>query len=109
MVQISRADFEEAVNDALDSLPDEVAAEIARANVVILVEEEPERREAGQELLGLYVGIPLDQRSVFQGFAEPDRIVIYRGPLQRVCRTVAQVSIYQKTRLQAGLHAFNQL
>lgn len=87
MVQISRADFEEAVNDALDSLPDQVAAEIARANVVILVEEEPERREAGQELLGLYVGIPLDQRSVFQGFAEPDRIVIYRGPLQRVCRT----------------------
>lgn len=87
MVQISRADFEEAVDDALDSLPDEIAAEIARANVVILVEEEPERREAGQELLGLYVGIPLDQRSVFQGYAEPDRIFIYRGPLQRVCRT----------------------
>lgn len=83
MVEMSREDFEEAVDDALDSLPDEIARQIAEANVAILVEEEPEPRGDGTELLGLYVGIPLDRRSVFDGFRVPDRIFVYRGPLQR--------------------------
>ena len=87
MVQISRDDFEDAVDDALDSLPDEIAGAIARSNVAILVEEEPDPQPDGTELLGLYVGIPLDQRSVFDGFAQPDQILIFRGPLQRMCAT----------------------
>lgn len=85
MIRISRAEFEEAVDDALDSLPDEVAAAIAQANVAILIEDEPDPRADGTELLGLYEGIPLDQRSVFDGFAQPDRIRIFQGPLQRLC------------------------
>lgn len=97
MVEISREEFEEAVNDALDSLPEEVAAAIAEANVAILIEEEPDTRAHGVELLGLYEGIPLDQRSVFQGFAEPDRILIFRGPLQRQARDrehlVAEIAV----------------
>ena len=85
MIRISREEFEEAVDDALDSLPEEIARSLAEANVAILVEEEPSREQAaGTELLGLYEGIPLDQRSVFQGYAQPDRIFIFRGPLQRV-------------------------
>jgi predicted Zn-dependent protease with MMP-like domain len=84
MIRISREEFEEAVDDALDSLPEEVARTIAEANVAILIEEEPSPEQAeGRELLGLYEGIPLDQRSIFQGYAQPDRIFIFRGPLQR--------------------------
>ncbi|MEE1618078.1 metallopeptidase family protein [Brachybacterium sp. J153] len=87
MIRISREEFEEAVDDALDSLPEEIARVIAQANVAILVEEEPDAHADGTELLGLYVGIPLDQRSVFAGYAEPDRILIFRGPLQRMARS----------------------
>src|SRR5699024_11863240 len=84
MIRISREEFEEAVDDALDSLPEQIARAIAEANVAILVEEEPSAEQAHDgELLGLYEGIPLDQRSVFQGYAQPDRIFIFRGPLQR--------------------------
>ncbi|GAB2539718.1 metallopeptidase family protein [Brachybacterium huguangmaarense] len=83
MVAISEHDFSEAVDDALDSLPDEIARAIAEANVVILIEEEP---PPGENLLGLYEGIPLDRRSVFDGYAQPDRILVFRGPLQRVSR-----------------------
>src|SRR5699024_5529417 len=84
MIRISREDFEEAVDDALDSLPEEIARAIAEANVAILVEEEPAPEQSGgTELLGLYEGIPLDKRSIFQGYAQPDRIVIFRGPLPR--------------------------
>ncbi|MBB5830492.1 metallopeptidase family protein [Brachybacterium aquaticum] len=92
MIEISREEFEEAVDDALDSLPDEVARAIAEANVVILVEEEPSREQsAGTELLGLYEGIPLDRRSVFDGYRQPDRIFVFRGPLQRISRTREQL------------------
>ena len=44
MIQINREEFEEAVDDALDSLPEEVARTIAESNVAILVEEEPTAR-----------------------------------------------------------------
>lgn len=85
MIRISREEFEEAVDDALDSLPEEIARSIAEANVAILIEEEPQFEHAdGTELLGLYEGIPLDKRSVFDGYAQPDRIFVFRGPLQRV-------------------------
>lgn len=85
VIQLSRAEFEDAVDDALDSLPEQIARTIAEANVVMLVEEEPGADAEDPELLGLYVGVPLDERSVFDGFGEPDRIFIFRGPLQRMC------------------------
>lgn len=86
MIRISRAEFDEAVDDALDSLPDDISAAIAQANVAILVVDEPDPRPDGSVLFGLYEGIALDQRSVFDGYAQPDRILIYRGPLQRYAR-----------------------
>lgn len=94
MMPLSASEFDAAVDDALDSLPDRIARAIAEANVVVLVEDEP---PPGQHLLGLYVGIPLDRRSVFDGYAEPDRILIFRGPLERMCRSreelVAQIRV----------------
>ena len=68
--------FEEHVRRALDSLPDEVAA--ALDNVAVVIEDEnPE----DPDLFGLYHGIPLPERSSYQG-ALPDRISIYRLPLE---------------------------
>jgi predicted Zn-dependent protease with MMP-like domain len=71
-------DFEAAVREALDDLPAELRD--AMSNVDIVVEEEP---PPGSRLLGLYQGIPLTRRtSTYQG-ALPDKITIYRGPLER--------------------------
>ena len=80
MVSITRAEFEDAVNDALDSIPDELFA--AMDNVVIIVADESEG--ADRALLGLYEGVPLTDRWD-GGPLWPDRIVIFRGPLQRMC------------------------
>ncbi len=62
---------------ALDSLPDEIARGLR--NVAVVVEDEhPE----DPDLFGLYEGIPLPERGS-GGFAElPDRITIYRLPLE---------------------------
>ena len=71
--------FDDAVTQALDSLPAELRD--AMSNVAIVVEDEP---PAGQPLLGLYEGIPLTKRSSFYAGAAPDKISIYRGPLERL-------------------------
>jgi predicted Zn-dependent protease with MMP-like domain len=54
-------------------------------NVVVLVEDEPPRREA--HLLGQYIGVPLTDRTTHYSGVLPDRIMLYRGPLQRMCAT----------------------
>ncbi len=56
-------------------------------NVAITVEQEPPR----PGLLGLYQGRPLASRSVFEGFALPDKITIYQGPHERMARTPAEL------------------
>jgi predicted Zn-dependent protease with MMP-like domain len=73
--------FERLVAAALDLLPDELAA--AMDNVVIRVDDQhPDE----PELLGLYEGIPLPERGVYD-FAVPDVITIYRLPTLRACVT----------------------
>jgi predicted Zn-dependent protease with MMP-like domain len=71
--------FEQYAQDALDSLPPPLRAQMS--NVEIVVEEEP---PAGQRLLGLYQGIPLTRRGSQYGGVLPDKITIYRGPLLRL-------------------------
>jgi predicted Zn-dependent protease with MMP-like domain len=71
--------FEEIIQAALDSLPTELRERIS--NVEVVVEEEP---PFGQPLLGLYQGIPLTRRSLGYNGALPDKITIYRGPLERL-------------------------
>src|SRR5436309_12556388 len=73
-------DFEGAVQAVVDSLP--VRFRAAMSNVEIVVEDEPPR---GSRLLGLYQGIPLTKRTHWYAFALPDKISIYRGPIERMC------------------------
>ena len=61
MVEMTRAEFEDAVRDALDEIPDELAAMMD--NVVVLVEDSPPADEP--DLLGLYEGTPLTERGDF--------------------------------------------
>jgi len=72
-------EFEESVEAAIESLPDDLRE--AMSNVAIVVEDEP---PAGQPLLGLYEGIPLTARTSWYAGAAPDKISIYRGPLERL-------------------------
>jgi len=73
------SDFELWVEQALDSLPRDLRASMS--NVEIVVEEEP---PGGAPLLGLYQGHPLTRRSSSYAGVLPDKISIYRGPLERL-------------------------
>jgi len=72
-------DFEQTVQDALDSLPDDLQK--LMSNVALVVADEP---PPGQPLLGLYQGIPLTRRTSGYAGALPDKITIYQGPLERL-------------------------
>jgi predicted Zn-dependent protease with MMP-like domain len=79
---LSDADFDALVEDALDEVPEELMAMLD--NVVFLVEPEPPPEDP--DLLGVYEGVPLTERG--DGWAAgalPDRIVLFRGPLTRMC------------------------
>jgi predicted Zn-dependent protease with MMP-like domain len=67
------------VEGAIEALPPDLRA--AMSNVEIVVEEEP---PDGLPLLGLYQGVPLTRRLSGYAAAPPDKISIYRGPLERM-------------------------
>ncbi|MBQ1074011.1 metallopeptidase family protein [Micromonospora sp. C31] len=79
-MEMSRERFEELVGDALDEVPEELLA--LMSNVVILVEEDP---PPGEDLLGLYEGHALTERGWDYAGVLPDRILIYRNPILRIC------------------------
>jgi predicted Zn-dependent protease with MMP-like domain len=76
---LDEADFEGWVAEAIDSLPRDLLDSMS--NVAIVVEEEP---PAGEPLLGLYQGVPLTSRTSAYGGVAPDKITIYRRPLERL-------------------------
>jgi len=84
VVEMSRADFEDAVRDALDEIPGELAAQMD--NVVVLVEDDPPADDP--ELLGVYDGVPLTERGDFWAMGTlPDRITIFRRPTLAMCES----------------------
>jgi predicted Zn-dependent protease with MMP-like domain len=73
--------FEQLVAGAMDDLPDWIRERLD--NVEVLIEDHP---PPGQDLLGLYEGVPLTERGGNYTWTLPDRITLYRFPLQRAAR-----------------------
>ncbi|HET7093278.1 MAG TPA: metallopeptidase family protein [Thermomicrobiales bacterium] len=91
-----RRRFETLVARALDGLPPHIVAMLD--NVEIVVEDEPTPEQRGHHgdddatLFGLYEGIPLVARDAGYAMTLPDRIIIFRRPLERACRSPAEIA-----------------
>lgn len=91
-MHVTPSEFESLVEEALERLPDEFARLLD--NVVVVVEEEPTDEdlevlgddEEDDELLGIYRGIALPERTFDMLPALPDQIALFRGPILRVAR-----------------------
>jgi predicted Zn-dependent protease with MMP-like domain len=99
MIQLSRSSFERLVQLALDDLPAEFAEQLE--NLAVVIEDEPNPQDLlemgydpeddADDLLGLYQGTPLIDRG--SGYSDlPDRIVIYMGPILRLCGSRQEVT-----------------
>lgn len=80
-------DFYELVERALDGLPPELSRLLD--NVAIMIDDWPDYSTPlvpggpGETLYGLYEGVPLTERSAGYYGVLPDKITIFRGPLER--------------------------
>lgn len=95
MIEVTDEKFQELINQALESLPGEHAANIK--NVAILYQDEPDLEQRTktnlhpyQTLLGLYEGVPLSER---QGMTTilPDKITLFKLPLQAGADTLDEL------------------
>ena len=96
MPRLSSKAFDRAVREAMDRIPEEFHRHIH--DVPILVEKEPTPEVLAdldvpedETLFGAYFGTPKGERSVFDVPVEPDRIVIYKRPLEDFCETVEEL------------------
>ena len=92
---LTRAEFERVVSEALESLPKRFGDLVE--NIVISVEDEPteddlesiesdDADEPEGELLGIYRGVALTERTHDMPLL-PDEIAVFRGPINRVAGT----------------------
>ena len=96
MTKFSPEEFEKLVVEALDNLPTEIQEKLQ--NIEVVVSDWPTPAElrsvglkSGQLLLGLYHGVPLTKRGGHYGLVLPDKVTIFQGPIERVCRTPEDV------------------
>ena len=102
MVKLTDAEFEGAIADALDAMPDEFLDELE--NIVVIAQDEPEDwqlegdgydYEDGDpgDLLGYYDGVSLYERSDGYGAPGdfPDTIFIFKGPHERLDGTKKEI------------------
>jgi predicted Zn-dependent protease with MMP-like domain len=87
---MDRAKFEQLVSMAVGVLPSEFASKLE--NIDVVVQDWPtidQLRRAGlrygQSLLGLYEGVPLTKRGQHYGLVPPDKITIFRKPIEAKC------------------------
>jgi predicted Zn-dependent protease with MMP-like domain len=87
--------FERLVVRALRRLPPEIRDMLD--NVEIVVEDEPTAEQLGSpadgdELFGLYEGTPLTARGSDYSLVLPDKITIFRRPIERACTTPEEMA-----------------
>ncbi len=83
--------FESLVTRAIENLPPEFQSKLE--NVDVVVEDWPTSRQLKQvrlkhpaQLLGLYQGVPQTKRGRRYGMVPPDKITIFRKPIEAQCR-----------------------
>lgn len=84
---MTRDEFRELVNDALDDIP--ARFRDALQNIAVVIEDKPSRaqlEDVGVEppdtLLGLYEGTPLTERQWSEGNTLPDKITLFQFPIE---------------------------
>ena len=90
--------FERLVVRAVDGLPRHLLAMLENVEIVVEDEPTPEQQATGgrngdaEELFGLYEGTPLTERTSGYSMVLPDKITLFRGPLERAFGTSGELT-----------------
>jgi predicted Zn-dependent protease with MMP-like domain len=101
---ISDEAFDQLVTKAMNELPQEYIKGLD--NVAIVYADWPDEHQAskselkpGNLLLGLYEGIPLTQRGSGYTFVLPDKITLFKVPIQMVSKSEEELAEQVKRTL----------
>lgn len=107
------SEFRKLVEEAKNSLPEDILRHLRNVEVVVEWIALPEqRRRAGlrpwEDLFGLYEGIPLTARGAISGEPIfPDRITIFQRPIERRYRTPERIrEAIRRTLIHEIAHHF---
>ncbi len=96
MYTVDEAGFEKVVAWAIDDLPKEYIDNLQ--NVAIIIEDEPTAEQRvklhlhrGLTLFGLYEGIPRTKRGNNYNFVIPDKITIFKLPIESRCDSIQEL------------------
>ena len=91
-MKLSNKEFDRIVKQAIGRIPGEIRRHLD--NILITVQKRPDPEmleEMGyppdELLLGVYWGVPLNERSVAEPPLYPDTIYIFKEPLEEMCET----------------------
>ncbi len=104
--------FEELVTEALNSLPPDIQEKLNNVEVVVEWRPSPAQLRSlglgsGHTLFGLYEGIPLTERTSHYGMVLPDKITIFRQPIEARCRSEEEIRrMVRRTVLHELAHHF---
>ena len=95
-MKLTRKEFEELVVLALRRLPKFFREKMKNVDVVVEGQASGDLlSEVGlqspRELLGLYQGVPLDQRGFYYGNVLPDKITLFQIPIESMCQTREEI------------------
>lgn len=92
---------------AVESLPEDLLGYLDNVQIVIDDVPPPDVDGIGEEiLLGLYEGVPRTERG-FDPVLLPDRITLYRRPIEARARTIAELTtVVQETVVHEIAHHF---
>jgi predicted Zn-dependent protease with MMP-like domain len=95
---MDRGKFETLVVEAIDNLPLEFRNKLE--NVDVIVEDWPTSRQLKEvklshrsQLLGLYQGVPQINRGRGYGLVPPDKISIFRKPIEDQCHSNEEIGV----------------
>lgn len=96
MINLTPEEFERIVARSMDSMPSQYIENMQ--NVAFVVEEEPSQEQRarlhlvnGRTLYGLYEGIPLTARGAGYNLVLPDKITIFKLPIESGCNTIEEL------------------
>lgn len=93
---VSQSEFEKIIAGAIDAIPEDYYQRIK--NVVFVAEDKPSQEQrnklklaCNQSLFGLYEGIPLTKRTNSYNLVLPDKITIFKLPIEHAANTLEEL------------------
>jgi predicted Zn-dependent protease with MMP-like domain len=95
-MKVTEEEFEELVSEAIRSLPKKFKEKME--NIVVVIESLPSQEllmemkiKSPYGLLGLYRGIPYTRRGIWYRNVMPDKIIIFKKPIEVRCRNKDEI------------------